>query len=114
MVNRIVVGARYGLRDWIMQRATAVVMAIYSFGLVLFLLTMPGTYEGWQALFKTTWVQVLTQTNILALLLHVWVGICDVWMDYIKPVGLRLALHLFTIVWLVGCLIYSIKVVWGL
>lgn len=57
MVNRIVVGARYGLRDWIMQRATAVVMAIYTFGLVLFLLTMPGTYEGWQAFFKTTWVQ---------------------------------------------------------
>lgn len=75
---------------------------------------MPGTYEGWQAFFKTTWVQVLTQTTIIALLLHVWVGIRDVWMDYIKPVGLRLALHLFTIVWLVGCLIYSIKVVWGL
>jgi succinate dehydrogenase hydrophobic anchor subunit len=28
--KRLVVGAHYGLRDWIAQRATAVLMAIYS------------------------------------------------------------------------------------
>ncbi len=27
MVNRIVVGAHYGLKDWLVQRVTAVVMA---------------------------------------------------------------------------------------
>ncbi|VEB41072.1 succinate dehydrogenase cytochrome b556 small membrane subunit [Chromobacterium violaceum] len=51
--------------------------------------------------------------TLLALFLHVWVGIRDVWMDYVKPVGIRLALHVFTIVWLVSCFIYSVKVVWG-
>ena len=30
MVERIVSGAHYGLRDWLMQRVTAVVMALYA------------------------------------------------------------------------------------
>jgi succinate dehydrogenase / fumarate reductase membrane anchor subunit len=29
VINRIVVGAHYGLKDWIIQRATAVIMAVY-------------------------------------------------------------------------------------
>jgi succinate dehydrogenase / fumarate reductase membrane anchor subunit len=114
MVNRIVVGAGYGLRDWIMQRATAVIMLLYTVALIVFLFSMPAGFEGWRALFQKTWVQVLTQITILALLLHVWVGIRDVWMDYVKPAGIRLALHVFTLVWLVSCFIYSLKIVWGL
>lgn len=114
MVNRIVVGAGYGLRDWIMQRATAVIMLLYTVALIVFLFSMPAGFEGWRALFQQTWVQVLTQITILALLLHVWVGIRDVWMDYVKPAGIRLALHVFTLVWLVSCFIYSLKIVWGL
>ncbi|WP_174875526.1 succinate dehydrogenase, hydrophobic membrane anchor protein [Vogesella oryzae] len=114
MVNRNVVGAHYGLKDWIVQRITAVIMLTYTVMLVLFLLAMPAGYEGWKTLFSLTWVKVLTQTTLLALFLHAWVGIRDLWMDYIKPVGLRLALHTFTAVWLVSCFIYSLKVVWGL
>ena len=30
MVKRIVVGAHYGLRDWLIQRVSAVVMALYT------------------------------------------------------------------------------------
>ena len=114
MVNRNVVGAHYGLRDWLMQRVSAVVMLAYTVALVLLLLAMPSDFDSWKALFSQTWVRVFTQITLLALFLHVWVGIRDVWMDYIKPTGLRLSLHVFTIVWLTGCFIYSVKVVWGL
>ncbi|MFC3534013.1 succinate dehydrogenase, hydrophobic membrane anchor protein [Vogesella facilis] len=114
MVNRNVVGAHYGLKDWIVQRITAVIMLAYTVMLVLFLLAMPAGYEGWKTLFSLTWVKVLTQTSLLALFMHAWVGIRDLWMDYIKPVGVRLALHSLTAVWLVSCFIYSLKVVWGL
>ena len=30
MVNRTVTGAHYGLRDWLAQRVTAVIMAVYT------------------------------------------------------------------------------------
>ncbi|MBV8048727.1 MAG: succinate dehydrogenase, hydrophobic membrane anchor protein [Paludibacterium sp.] len=114
MVNRIVVGAHYGLRDWLAQRVTAVVMLAYTLALVLFLLVMPSGFAGWKALFACTWVRLLTQVTVLALLLHAWVGVRDIWMDYVKPVGVRLTLHVLTILWLVSCFIYSVKVVWGL
>ncbi|MDC7710201.1 succinate dehydrogenase, hydrophobic membrane anchor protein [Vogesella indigofera] len=114
MVNRQVVGAHYGLKDWIVQRATAAIMLVYTAALILFLLAMPSGYEGWKLLFGQTWVKVLTQTTLIALFLHAWVGIRDLWMDYIKPVGVRLTMHTLTAVWLVSCFIYSLKVVWGL
>ena len=41
-------------------------------------------------------------------------GMRDIWMDYIKPVGLRLALDIFTIAWLVGCAGWAIQVLWRL
>ncbi|MDO4695978.1 MAG: succinate dehydrogenase, hydrophobic membrane anchor protein [Neisseria sp.] len=115
MVNRKLTGAHYGLRDWAMQRITAVIMLIYAVVFVFFLLGLTGAedYSAWQAFFAKTWVKVFTQTTLIALFLHAWVGIRDLWMDYIKPFGVRLFLHSFTIVWLVACAVYSFKVIWG-
>ncbi|PHV13273.1 succinate dehydrogenase, hydrophobic membrane anchor protein [Chitinimonas sp. BJB300] len=114
MVNRHVIGAHYGLRDWLLQRITAVVMLVYTIGLVTFLvLAAQATYEGWQTLFSLTWVRVLSTVTVIALLLHAWVGIRDIWMDYVQPLGLRLSLHVATILWLVGNFVYAVKVVWG-
>ncbi|GAA5785494.1 succinate dehydrogenase, hydrophobic membrane anchor protein [Chitiniphilus shinanonensis] len=114
MVNRQVVGAHYGLRDWLVQRVTAVIMLVYAIGIVAFLLLASGAgYEAWQQLFACTWVKVLTTVTVVALLWHAWVGIRDIWMDYVQPVGIRLTLHVLTILWLVASFIYSIHVVWG-
>lgn len=113
MVNRTLTGAHYGLRDWAMQRLTAVIMLIYTIAFIIFLIALPSGHEAWQAFFAQTWVKVFTQVTFIALALHAWVGIRDLWMDYIKPFGLRLFLHTATIVWLVGCLVYSVKVIWG-
>ena len=113
MVDRKLTGAHYGLHDWIMQRATAVLMLIYTVALIVFLLALPGDYAAWQAFFGQTWVKVFTQISFIALFLHAWVGIRDLWMDYIKPFGLRLFLQVATFVWLAGCMVYSVKVIWG-
>lgn len=114
MVNRPVIGAHYGLKDWLVQRLTAVIMLVYVLGIVVFLLVAQGAgYEAWQHLFACTWVRVLTQVSVLALLWHAWVGVRDIWMDYIQHTGLKLAMHTLTILWLVASLVYSVKVVWG-
>ncbi|MFC4158496.1 succinate dehydrogenase, hydrophobic membrane anchor protein [Chitinimonas lacunae] len=114
MVNRHVIGAHYGLRDWLLQRITAVVMLVYTLGLLAFLfLAADASYEGWKSLLSQTWVRVFSSVTVLALLLHAWVGVRDIWMDYVKPVGLRLTLHVLTILWLVGSFVYAVKVVWG-
>ena len=114
MVNRQVVGAHYGLRDWLVQRVTAVIMLVYAVAMVAFLLLAHGAnYAAWQELFSYTWVKVLTTVTVLALLWHAWVGLRDIWMDYAHHIGLRLTLHVVTIVWLLSSLVYAVKVVWG-
>ena len=112
--KRIVVGAHYGMRDWLSQRVTAVVMAIFTalvLGQVL-LSRGPVGYDKWAGIFASQWMKVLTFTVVVALLLHVWVGVRDVLMDYVKPVWARLALQIFTIVWLLGCAGWAIQVLW--
>ena len=113
--TRLVVGAHYGLFDWLSQRVTALLMALFTLALIVQVL-MPGDmgYDRWAGIFSSQWMKVLTFVVILALLHHVWVGMRDVWMDYVKPVGMRLALQIFTIVWLVGCAGWAIQVLWRL
>jgi len=113
--KRLVVGAHYGLRDWLAQRATAVLMALFTIVLLAQLL-MPGAlgYDRWASIFSQQWMKVLSFVTILALAYHAWVGVRDIWMDYVKPVGIRLALQVFSIVWLLGCAGWAIQVLWRL
>ena len=113
--RRIVVGAHYGLRDWLSQRVTAALMALFTLAVIVQVL-LPGEmgYDKWAGIFAAQWMKVLTFVVIVALLYHVWVGMRDVWMDYVKPVGVRLSLQVFTIVWLVGCAGWAIQVLWRL
>ena len=113
--KRIVVGAHYGLRDWLSQRVTACLMALFTIVVIVQVL-LPGEmgYDKWAGIFAAQWMKVLTFVVIVSLLYHVWVGMRDVWMDYVKPVGIRLALQVFTIAWLVGCAGWAIQVLWRL
>jgi succinate dehydrogenase / fumarate reductase, membrane anchor subunit len=113
--KRIVVGAHYGLRDWLAQRVTAVIMALFTLVLLAqVIFGGPMGYATWSGIFAAQWMKALTFVTILALLYHAWVGIRDIWMDYIKPVGLRLCLHVFSLLWLVGCAGWAIQVLWRL
>ena len=113
--KRTVVGAHYGLRDWLSQRITGVVMALFTVAVIVQIL-LPGEigYDKWAGMFARQWMKVLTFTVIVSLLIHAWVGMRDIWMDYVKDVGARLALQVFTIVWLVGCTGWAIQVLWRL
>lgn len=114
--QRRVLSAGYGLNGWLQQRITAVIMLVGIIAVAVFLL-LAGSIVGpefgsWQQFFSLTFVKVFTQIVILAVLLHAWIGIRDLWMDYVKSMGLRLFLHTVTILWLLGSLIYSVKILW--
>ena len=113
--KRLVVGAHYGFRDWLAQRVTAVLMALFTLVLIAQLLFGAKLgYERWSAIFSAQWMKVLTFSVIASLLWHVWVGMRDVLMDYVKPVGVKLALQVFTLSWLVGCAGWAVQVLWRL
>lgn len=113
--KRTVVGAHYGMRDWLSQRVTATLMAIFTVALLAQLL-MPGPlgYERWAGIFSAQWMKLLTLVTFVALAWHAWVGVRDILMDYVKPVGARLTLQVATLVWLVACTGWAIQVLWRL
>jgi succinate dehydrogenase / fumarate reductase membrane anchor subunit len=116
MVNhRPLVGAHYGLKDWLAQRVTALVMAAYLIIFLFALLVAPSVnHEFWRALFTGSLMRFLTFLFIVSLAWHAWVGIRDIWMDYVKPVGVRLTLHVLTLLMLVGCAGWSVQILWRL
>ncbi|MDR2838956.1 MAG: succinate dehydrogenase, hydrophobic membrane anchor protein [Azonexus sp.] len=115
MINRIVVGAHYGLKDWLVQRVTAVIMAVYSVLIVAVLCAVkPSSFEAWQGVFANGLIKFLTFLFFVSLFYHAWIGVRDIWMDYVKPVGLRLTLHVLTATVLVGYTAWAAAILWRL
>lgn len=113
-MRRVLVGAHYGLKDWLAQRLTAVVMALYTLLWVAIAAYRGGVdYALWQALFANTAFRVATLVFGLAVLWHAWVGMRDIWMDYVKPTALRLALELATVLALLGYAGWLVDILWG-
>jgi succinate dehydrogenase / fumarate reductase membrane anchor subunit len=108
-----VVGARYGLRDWLAQRITAAIMAVYSvIVLVVLIGGVPISYAVWKDLFAQGWMRVATLVFAASLAWHAWVGMRDILMDYVKPTGVRLALEVAVLLALVGTLGWTVQILW--
>jgi succinate dehydrogenase / fumarate reductase membrane anchor subunit len=113
VVDRVVVGARYGLRDWLAQRITAAIMAVYSvIVLVVLIGGVPISYAVWKDLFAQGWMRVATLVFAASLAWHAWVGMRDILMDYVKPTGVRLALEVAVLLALVGTLGWTVQILW--
>ncbi|MBL8481590.1 MAG: succinate dehydrogenase, hydrophobic membrane anchor protein [Rhodocyclaceae bacterium] len=115
MVDRIVVGAHYGLKDWLGQRITAVVMALYTLLFAVQALGLPEmNYANWRAMFAGGFMRFATFLFFACLFYHAWVGVRDIYMDYVKPAGIRLALHAITALLLIGYLGWAAQALWRL
>lgn len=114
MVTRTVVGAHYGLKDWLAQRITAVFMVLYSVLMAVLLLGRDEGYEGWRALMANGAVRFFTFLFIVSLCYHAWVGVRDIWMDYVQPVSMRLMLHVLTLLALLGYAGWAMQIIWRL
>ena len=116
MVKRNITGAGYGFTSWLQQRITAVIMLVFAIVFFIFVaalaLNVNASIMSWQNLFNYTIFKIFVQIFFIALTIHACVGIRDIWMDYIQCNALKITLHTLTILWLLGSLIYSVKVIW--
>jgi succinate dehydrogenase / fumarate reductase membrane anchor subunit len=113
VVERIVTGAHYGLRDWLAQRITAGIMAVYTVILLVVLIGAPPyNYAVWRDLFAQGWMRVATLLFAASFAWHAWVGVRDILMDYVKPVGVRLSLQVVVLVVLAAYLGWTIQILW--
>jgi len=104
-----------GLRDWLFQRISAVVLTLYTFFLAgVFLIQGPMTYENWTALFSNTFVAVFTFLALLALTVHARIGLWIILTDYIKPYCIRLFFQIIIFLSLMSFLFWGIIILWRL
>lgn len=115
MLNRVVTGAHYGLRDWLAQRVTAVVMALFTVFVAVYLLLQPAVdYDVWTGLFSNNVMRSFALLFLLSLFYHAWIGVRDIVMDYVKPANVRLLIHVTVILVLLLYTIWSVQILWGM
>ncbi|MBI2786953.1 MAG: succinate dehydrogenase, hydrophobic membrane anchor protein [Legionella longbeachae] len=114
MVNNVTSLTGNGLKDWLIQRVTAVYFAAYSLFIIGYLLLHPQLdFAQWHNLFSSIIVQVATMIAFFALLLHSWIGIWTVTTDYMKCTVLRLSVQMIVALWLLSQFIWGLMILWG-
>ncbi|MCH9689301.1 MAG: succinate dehydrogenase, hydrophobic membrane anchor protein [Gammaproteobacteria bacterium] len=114
MVSSVTSLTGNGLKDWIIQRATAIYLSAYSILFAaIWLGCSPWTYSQWTALFHTAWFQLATAVALFAILFHAWIGIWTVTTDYIKSTVLRLMVQGLVLFVLLSQLIAGFMIIWG-
>ena len=114
MVSNASALGRNGVHDFILVRATAIVLTLYIIYMVgFFAITDDVTYEAWTGFFSSAFTKVFTLLALVSTLIHTWIGMWQVFTDYVKSTALRLGLQLLTVVALLVYVIYGFVVVWG-
>lgn len=108
------VGAHYGTGNWLVQRFSALVMAVYLvIALPYVVLRAPASYAGWKALFAGGFFRLATMLFLVALVWHAWIGMRDILIDYVHHYALRLASQAAVAIVLVFYVIWSASILWG-
>lgn len=97
MRGPIVGSAQAGLREWLLQRVSALYMGAFGLYVIARFLIYPvADYEAWRMWFASGAVRVGLGLFFASLLVHSWIGMRSVFMDYVKPMWLRFLLQLLT------------------
>ncbi len=103
-----------GLHDWMLQRISAVILAIYCFFLLIFLLkNHPIDYDAWHALWAHKGMCFFSLVALLSLLLHAWIGLWTITTDYIKPIVMRGFFQISILAALSVYFLWGMHILWG-
>jgi succinate dehydrogenase / fumarate reductase membrane anchor subunit len=98
MVNHVSSFGRNGVHDFLLIRATAIIMTLYTIYLVSFCAFTDISYVSWTQFFGGTFTKAFTMLALTSVLIHAWIGLWQVLTDYIKPAKLRGGLQLVVFV----------------
>ena len=114
MVKSVLGVNHQGLTDWAIQRATAILMAIYIVGLIVYLLLHPDlSYQTWRHLFSYTGIKIATVIFLISWLYHAWIGIWIVLTEYVKSFVLRAFFEFLVLLMLAASLIWGVIILWS-
>lgn len=114
MVTNVTSLTGNGLKDWWIQRVTAVYFLVYSVFMLFFIVThRPLSYSAWIHLFHMPSFKIATIIALFMLFLHTWIGIWTVTTDYIKCTMLRFSSQLAVMLFLLTQFVYGLMILWG-
>ena len=94
---------RRGLIDWVLQRASAVVLGVYVLLWTVFYVQHPAMqYSDVSAFLGQSWMPIMNILVVLSVLLHAWVGFWTILTDYVPHEKIRQLLILALIAGLGG------------
>jgi len=103
--------AHRGLGEWLLQRLTALYLAGFMLWLLArFALAPPTDYVTWKTWFSAGWIQLAFALFFLSVLLHAWVGMRSVFLDYLKPLWLRFAAHVLLAIGLLALTFWAAQI----
>ena len=104
-----------GMRLWLSQRLSAVMMAIYIvFLIALLIIQQPSNFESWHDFVSPIWFRLVTLMFFISLFIHAWLGVSDVFKDYIFNKKLRANLQIIVDILLVVYLIWVSFILWNI
>ncbi|MDT8428846.1 MAG: succinate dehydrogenase, hydrophobic membrane anchor protein [Pseudomonadales bacterium] len=121
MVTNVTSFGRSGLYDWLIQRISAVILAVYFLGLLAYILANPElSHAQWKELFTAPWMRIVSLLALLSLCAHAWIGMWTISTDYLtkamigsKATFLRFLFQAACMVLLFIYLIWGIQILWG-
>ncbi|MBD3610269.1 MAG: succinate dehydrogenase, hydrophobic membrane anchor protein [Gammaproteobacteria bacterium] len=103
-----------GIRNWLIQRISAIYIALFTIYIgYFFLSTELINYQTWYGWVSQTINKILISLFFFTLLMHAWVGIRDVVMDYVHNITIRFILLTAIIGLLAAMAIWLILIVQG-
>ena len=103
-----------GMRLWLSQRLTALVMAFYIVLLVVMLLILqPTGFAAWHDFVSPIWFRVATLIFFMCLFMHAWLGVADVLKDYVFNKTLRGYMQIGVDIVLVAYLFWLTFILWN-
>jgi succinate dehydrogenase / fumarate reductase membrane anchor subunit len=110
-VSQLLALTKSGLKDWLLQRISAVVMALYVIFFMGFFLSHPDvTASDWMVLFSHPWMKIISLFVLLMLLAHAWIGIWTVLTDYIHCSAVRGVIQGIIIFGFFICLVWGVSI----
>lgn len=115
MVTNVTSLTGNGLKDWLLQRFSAIILAVYTLMILIFISSHePLSFAVWSQLFSNPWMRIFSLVALLSLIAHAWIGVWTVSTDYLPNQTLRLIIQMLVLLSLFVFLIWGITILWGI
>lgn len=102
-----------GVQMWLLQRVTAVYIAVYAVVFLTYWLFTPLDYISWSKFFACRITRYASFLLVLSVNIHSWIGLWTVATDYMKSSFIRVGFMSLLLIYLLGLQLYSIDIFWG-